>query len=721
MRGKDEIDHVQRDEAGQRARFRDGADNGDRFALPSRSVDHFSCVRWAEIEEIERALLKKYGPLKRLGYANDVAVFRLHEPQGQLAFLKIHCDSVRGEREATLLNTPLPVVKPTLIIREKLINGCVLLGLNDVRAGRGHSIRSPRKADLLECARTVGHVHECFVDTCAGPEDFVRVLRERIERTALDAKVVRGFEQMVICPDAFCHQDLHPSNWIVAAGDRVARARRERTARREGKRSVVGFLDWAAAGYAEPESDLAQIALAGGGRIADIEVLCCAWEAQHLYRRADRTRVLLYLILEIAEQMARAAKQKQEMLKKQYRRLVDALSSFPALHGSKRKQHLFSFRSVDRCTKPSERWIEVSLENVAPLVSALERKNTTQEACVKKVWLFGRHACNDVCRVAFSTVATAFLGVSDHGALGAARGEDGRKTVVVKIFNKPVKTDLFELEANLAKRLSGKRATVCRPLKLACGVRWFKVKDRLAAVYLDCGDTLLDNTWASMCRLAAAQAELHVILDHEPCAEGNREPETRATLADIDRAVKCGTTFLEKADEKEALLQVAEWMKKQIRNMQSARLPRSLVHGAIHRDHVLVHETGENRCLALFDFEKARWSVRIEDVAKTAYYVGYRSNDEQLSPQRMVGYLAAYHQNAPFESEEIDYLCVIILRNFFQDLDTLPKEGYPPHFMQKHIYALLNYHWNIESLQYTLEKRLNKASLGSENDTKRSK
>jgi aminoglycoside phosphotransferase (APT) family kinase protein len=521
-------------------------------------------------------------------------------------------------------------------------------------------------------------------------------------------------DRLVITADAFCHHDLHRSNWILSRGEDPSGGERP---------VVVGFLDWAAAGYGDPESDLASLLIAGGMRERDIEPVCAAWEetypagypARCSARRADRARVVFYMALQLAERAERCGPEEEEELTERIHRLASLWDCLPPVQATVRTGRLLP---KPETKEARARWVDVAAEEekVRPLVCALQRKNVLggTAAGVDSISLFGRHACNDVCRVR--------LRLPDGGG----------RTLVAKIYNKPVTQSLFALEELLAERLKGGPAAVFAPEPLAGGGTIFRVGGRVAALYPDGGDELIDDSISHLRRLAEAQASLHSATAAMAAATAAMTAETAAMTAEtattsrpdddlltsigrarnaddrleLEDALQKGFSYLESEEEKDALREAARWLEESLEgggsaDLPSADLPKALVHGSLHRDHVSVTRTEKgDEVMALFDFEKARWSHRIEDITLTAYYMGYRTTNERIAPGRLVAYLQAYHRCSalPLTSDEQRLACPYILRWFFHDLRILPDEGKPPAEMRRHARALLDLHWNREAL-----------------------
>ncbi len=536
------------------------------------------------------------GPAVPVGSHAGVQVFRV-----ETGFVKCFDEPSRCRRELAVLRDPPPCVVPDL-----LEAGDDWLMTADVRAGRDPRVR--RVEALVEAARVLARVHGHRVSGSLPAAEHMRNLDARVHSAGVQG-VFSGF---IGVGDAFCHHDLHASNWIMEGG------------------RPVGLLDWASSGHGDPEEDLARLLR---GSSSDVEVaVIAAWEREG-QRELDRRRLRAYAALLASEEG----------------RVAPALEGAP-FHGQRR-----TVRCVDKEEHPALRWLPIS----APAIEvALEREGLRDAQVVSS---FAAHACNDVLRI---------------------RWQD--RDLILKVYNKPVETWLFELERGLAKVLEQTAACVPAPLALPSGGHLLRIGPRLAAVYPDCGDERPDLSAACLRRLAMAQAAF-------VSAESMSVPLAGLPDPAVDRWTGGGLS----EDTRGRLAAILERTRE-----ASVGLPVSTIHGSFHRDHTSLMADGR---VAIFDLEKARRGPRIVDVVNTAYHLGYRNNDERLEPRLMVFYLCEVHRHLRLGAEEIERIPNLLLRAFVLDLAAV---GASPAHLSSHLRLTFEFEANVHNIARSLDRYL---------------
>ncbi len=606
-------------------------------------------------DAIPSAWVDRFGPLERLGSHAGVQVLRLTVPAPSgLAYLKVHDEAERGQREAAILGHRLPVIAPRLLLHEPTAAGQGVVGLDDVRQGRDESLRRVPVAMLSAAASLLGRLQDHRGGALPGAEGWARELRQRALRHDLVDPLKRALLDLLVIGDGFCHQDLHPSNWICEAGE------------------PVGLLDWASAGYADPESDLAALVLAAGGEPQLVESVCGAWEASCPGRVIDRAKVWLLLYLEVLEE---AHHKGPGPAADELRRLADQLvagwSALPPLQGTRRVVRLLAEPSGARATDGL--WEPVGGDQARPVIDALVR--AVPASPVDHVDRFVGHACNDVLRLSL-----------------------GGKLHVAKIYNKPVSARLFALEATLSSRLADSGAVVLAPVKLAHGGPLFRVGGRPAALYPYGGDERCGKASIDRRRLAAAQAALHRL---EPTVEplsGLSCLRPRLAWADVAAPNR---ELLDPGLLSE-LRAIWRWADEGMAQVWE-QLPRSVVHGSLHRDHA---GWWPGRGVVIYDLEKMRLGPRLTDVVQTAYFMGYRGNDEQADPASIVHYLRAYHRREPLEQREREAVPCFLLGCFLHDVKALAQAGEPRDRLVAHGQLTLEFFHNRAGLRSAIHRYL---------------
>jgi len=608
---------------------------------------------------IPSSWVARFGALERIGCHAGVQVLRVAEPnEPALAFVKVHDAAERGAREAAVLRRGLPVVAPRLLCQARSAGGQVVLGLDDVRRDRDGRCRRLDAAVLPRAAALLARVHDHrqpelsrAVPTAMG---WARQLQRRAAQHELAPPLKQAFDGLLVMGDGLCHQDLHPSNWVLAAGQ------------------PVGLLDWASAGFADPESDLAGLVLAAGGAPAHVDTVCTAWERDRPDRPIDRAKVWLLLYLEVLEAVARkgpgrAADDLQHLADQ----LVADWSSLPPLQGTRRVGRVVPASAETAPTHPL--WQPVPTDQAQLVIAALAR--ALPSLAVDAVHRFAGHACNDVLRLSC-----------------------GDTLRVAKIYNKSVIPQLFELETALAARLTDTGAVVLAPLSLDHGGPLFRVGGRPAALYPYAGDERCGSTAIDRRRLAAAQAALHGL---DPTASPLASlPATRPEL--IWTTVEAASRAALGPDLLAQLHEVWCWADE---DMAAAweRLPRALLHGSLHRDHA---GWWPGRGVVLYDLEKMRRGPRVADVVNTAYFMGYRGNDEQADPAVIVHYLRAYHRRASLTPAERAVVPQLLLGCFLHDLKALAQAGEAPARQRAHGQVTAEFFHNREGIRTAVAQYL---------------
>ena len=101
----------------------------------------------------------------------------------------------------------------------------------------------------------------------------------------------------------------------------------------------------------------------------------------------------------------------------------------------------------------------------------------------------------------------------------------------------------------------------------------------------------------------------------------------------------------------------------------------------------------------IFDLEKARLGPAIDDVARTAAFVGYRGNDERLSPERIVGFVRDYARLRPLGPLERALLVPLLLRCLVHDLRAMAQEDHSDAELAHHAGVIVSVARNAGNLQ----------------------
>ncbi len=695
---------------------------------------HFGLLDWIK---------ERFGRARILGRSKNVIVARPENPGKGAEIIKLHNRLAAGRTEGEMLEhlalvrekEPSACVTPDLcfsypVIRDPTsgrfeiteISGhfcedvCVersfwVLGMEDVRIGRDKRVRRLARKDLQAATRVLAAIHHGpmpeFLVHRKGWDAGWRRLEDRRTAAGVDGKLRENLCGLVYIGDSLCHNDLHPSNWIL-------------------KGVPIGLLDWAAAGAGDPENDLAGLLLAVDTRWAELgqrggkelesqtAEIVETWESDS--RRADPGRLSLYLWLAVVEELFTCENQAKDhdrrvdllsllkVLEREFSRTLVLLGSVGRSRDDCREvdveggMDLDPERDHDAAGTLGARWEAAKKEEVEPLREALEREGMIRG----RGWVveaFARHACNDVVR---------FKG-------------PGGESFVAKVYNKPVAPFLFRLESNLASFLdhgfsessegvessalgTGEtRVCVPAPMVLPSGRRVFRVENRLAVLYRDYGDRELKNSKKDLEMLARGQAAFHRAgFEVRPyLGEGAGEEPL-----DLGECLAAGNRLAKTTEERESLAKAVSWLGELIREAEETsetELIPAFLHGSFHRDHCLLDS---DRGVVVFDLEKASWGPRIRDVAVTAYYMGYRCNDEKMDPSRMAFYFLCYGRAASpgLTRVEKNFAVAYLMRAFFHDLRVLGREGGNTRDLRRHFLFLLDFFWNRKSFREVLHK-----------------
>ncbi len=403
---------------------------------------------------------------------------------------------------------------------------------------------------------------------------------------------------------------------------------------------LVGLLDFGAVGWADPELDLAQTVHSAGGDPAGIEPVAATWAAT-TGRDADHARIGLYLWLLHAE---------RRLAKGESSPWESACAGVAPAHGQGRYPRAFPKTEWTGAWRPEDGlWHPLEGVDLAPLGLGAVATASYQ-----------RHACNDVIRV---TVA-------------------GREAVL-KVFNKPVPGRLFELEHAIDQRLQGTPAVVESPLALPGGRSLLRVGPRVAAFYPYLGDARPSSSARDIERLADALAAFHTIGD------------LRLEFPEIeDRDEDLPWSTLEPFAEP-SLHEAWAWATEGV----ATELPRGLVHGSFHRDHAV--SLGDGR-IAVLDLEKLRVAPLLLDLGRSAVYAGYRGNDEQADPRRLVHFVRCYDAKRTLTATERGALVPAIMLALLRDVKALGQEGAAPEAQARHAAVVREFFHNRANLRSVL-------------------
>ncbi len=561
--------------------------------------------------------------------------------------MKVHDEPARGTREAALLSAGLPLVVPELRF-VGATSGQVVLVLDDVRHG------APRPASLAVgalagAAAHLGRLHAVVTLRALSTHGvaptpaaaWIDRTRRRVRDPRLPSTLRSALAGLVLVGDALCHLDLHASNWIL-----------------DGT-TPIGLLDWASAGLADPEHDLAALLMSAGGDAGPLPEVLDAWGGAS-GRTPDPVRVALYLWLLHAERrLAKGTGSPHE-------EVAASLATSGAAHGAARSPRVFPKNEFTGAWTP-----EVGLWH--PVDDAVE--GPAADALLGDLGIPGRitasyrrHACNDVLRV-------------DVGIPAAS--------CVLKVYEKPIWGPLFELERHLHARLEGGPATVPAPLALPDGRCLFRVGGRVATLTPYLGDDRPGSSLRDLERLAAAHAALHAV-DGLAAAF----PEIQPGAEEVPLAVvRLHAEAVLAPEVVEGLVVAWEWAQAALGGLSA--LPEGLVHGSLHRDHAAVLPDGR---VAILDLEKVRIGPLVHDAVRSAVYAGYRGNDERADPGRIVYYLRAYDRIRPLTAAERAALVPSVLLALLRDVKALGQDNASAEGQRRHAGVVTEFFHNRANL-----------------------
>jgi len=422
---------------------------------------------------------------------------------------------------------------------------------------------------------------------------------------------------------------------------------------------VVGLLDWTTYAYGDPEEDLASLVLESGHWEKREEIID-AWQSK-TGRDADSKRFLLYFWLLTVEKQC-----KKELTIFQQQTLEQCKAEYRALPLPTRKP-----RVLVKPRHSSGAWVPYP-ESLEDVYRKIQHPQVLGECQLGEVQVFTEHACNDVLR----------LKCND-------------RSLILKIYNKPNECYLTDLELYMAKHLESPACAVA-PILLKNGGYLFRISGHLASLYPDLGDQRLDNSNLSLRLTVRAQAAIH------RCPIPNS-----FSLPILPRIDQWSFMYdrIKNLSSKEQQDMIERIMEENVL-AEAEPLPMVICHGSVHRDHTIVHQ-GD---LAIIDWEKSSLGPRARAVARSAVFLGYRDNDEQLSPEKMVRYCVYYHQENALDDREIEVISHFIIAELIHDLKALSQNiddfinGQQR--IDHHINAIVNFDHNKTSFQSSLKKYL---------------
>ncbi|MBK9366802.1 MAG: phosphotransferase [Deltaproteobacteria bacterium] len=592
----------------------------------------------------------RFGPLSLVGAHAGVAVWR-GQDDGATVFLKRLDEPARAAREAAALRAGLPLRAPRLLEHDEGLGALVLA---DARLGAAR----PRRltADqALAAAPLLAKLHAHAVPDTTPASAWDHRVRRLADDPRLPEPLRERLRDVVCFGDAFCHGDLHPSNWLLSPDG-----------------SPEGLLDWSSSGMMDPEWDVAGLWGAAGGLAELPAPLILAYEAA-ADRPIDAGRVTLYRLVQLFEGLGAKDAETAAPLRVQAEALLATLPSLPPLHGAQRVP-----RSVP---KPPEsvladgsnlRWAEPA-GPIPRVLNTLLSPHALGQAPDSPPLTFAQHACNDVLRLSI-----------------------GGERLILKVYNKPVAPTLFVLEERLSQHITAP-ARVLGPKRLRSGGGLMRVDGRPAALYADVGDARLSQRPADLTRLAETLAALHAVPEDVARVDGlppNYDVfERQLVLTTVHDALH--------PDERAQLAALSAEMNQREDSLRPETLPHALLHGALHRDHTALDEQGR---VVIFDLEKARWGPRLLDLSRAAYLAGYRTNDEALSPEKIVHFVRSYHRRLPLTDAERALLLPLLLSACLHDLKSLHQEGWAVGPLLRHARLTLELAHNREALDAAIQR-----------------
>jgi Ser/Thr protein kinase RdoA (MazF antagonist) len=585
-----------------------------------------------------------------VGAHAGVAVWRGRD-DGAAVFLKRLDEPDRAAREAAALRAGLPLRVPALRDHDL---GRGLLILADARRGAARP-RRLTAAQALAAAPLLALVHQHPVPGAAPASAWDRRVRRLAHDECLPEPLRARLAELVCFGDAFCHGDLHPSNWLLSPED-----------------APEGLLDWSSSGMMDPEWDLAGLWGAAGGEAERVAPLIAAYEAA-ADRPIDAARVTLYRLVQLYEGLGAKDAETAAPSLVQAEALLAALPGLPPLHGAQRVP-----RSVP---KPPESVLAdgSNLRWAAPagpiprVLRTLQGPHAVAQAPDAPPLTFAQHACNDVLRLTI-----------------------GGEPLVLKVYNKPVAPALFALEERLAEHITAP-ARVLGPRRLRSGGGLMRVDGRPAALYADVGDARLSQRPGDLTRLAETLAALHAVPEDIARVDGlppNYDVfERQLVLTTLYDALR--------PEERAQLAALSAEMNHREDTLRPETLPHALLHGALHRDHTALDALGR---VVIFDLEKARWGPRLLDLSRAAYLAGYRTNDEALSPEKIVHFVRSYHRRLPLTDAERGLIVPLLLSAGLHDLKSLHQEGWAVAPLSRHARITLELAHNRDALDAAIQR-----------------
>jgi Ser/Thr protein kinase RdoA (MazF antagonist) len=592
----------------------------------------------------------RFGPSRLVGAHAGVSVWRGQE-DGATVFLKRLDEPDRAAREAAALGAGLPLRVPVLVDHD-LSQGVLILA--DARGGAARP-RHLTAAQALAAAPLLALVHQHPVPGAAPASAWDRRVRRLAHDERLPEPLRARLAALVCFGDAFCHGDLHPSNWLLSD---------------EG--APEGLLDWSSSGMMDPEWDLAGLWGAAGGEAALVAPLIAAYEAA-ADRPIDAARVTLFHLAMRYSALAAKDAETAAPLREAAEALLAASPSLPPAHGAQRVP-----RAVP---KPPESTLAdgSNLRWAAPagpiprVLRALLGPHALGQAPDSPPLTFAQHACNDVLRLSF-----------------------GGELLVLKVYNKPVTPALFALEERLAQHITAP-ARVLGPKRLRSGGGLMRVDGRPAALYDDVGDARLSQRPGDLTRLAETLASLHAVPEDIARVDGlppNYDVfERQLVLTGVQEALR--------PEERATLAALSAEMNQREDTLDPKTLPHALLHGALHRDHTALDAEGR---VVIFDLEKARWGPRLLDLSRSAYLAGYRTNDETLSPEKIVHFVRSYHRRLPLTDLERALVVPLLLSACLHDLKSLHQEGWAVAPLLRHARVTLELAHNRDALDAAIQR-----------------
>lgn len=592
----------------------------------------------------------RFGPLTRLGAHAGVVVWRGAE-DGAPVFIKRHDEAPRAAREAAALRAGPPVRTPRLLDHDPDLG---LLALADARRGAARP-RQLTADQALAAAPLLAALHQHPVPDAAPASAWERRVRALARDEGLPLPLRERLGGLLCFGDAFCHGDLHPSNWLLSA---------------EG--APEGLLDWASCGMMDPEWDLAGLWGAAGGSPSLVAPLIAAYEAA-ADRPLDAARVTLFRLAQRYEGLGGKDAETAAPLIAEAEALLATLPSLPPPHGAQRVARAVPKPPESALADGSNRRWAAPDGPIPRVLNALMVPYALGRGPDEPPLTFAQHACNDVLRLRVAGEA-----------------------LVLKVYNKPVSPALFTLEERLSQRVA-LPARVLGPRRLRSGGGLLRVDGRPAALYADVGDARLSQRPADLTRLAEALAALHAVPEDVVRVDGlppNYDVfERQLVLTAIHDALR--------EDERAQLTALSAEMNQREDALDPTTLPHALLHGALHRDHTALDAEGR---VVIFDLEKARWGPRLLDLSRSAYLAGYRTNDEALSPERIVHFIRSYHQRLPLTEAERASLVPLLLSAGLHDLKSLHQEGWGVAPLLRHARLTLEMAHNRGALEAAIQR-----------------